>query len=150
VDKFSEGILFPREIKRVSGFLPQDDYFSERFFVGIRHERNRIAAPILRLSLRVSHPHAFPRIVDEIHSLFANARLSIRDAFNLRSSKTRSIRPWRSNDWLPPSTCVIGLTAMQSVDFPRDAVSTFRGISRESDNGNRDRAGIRLSYDSAK
>jgi len=28
VDKFSEGILFPREIKRVSGFLPQDDYFS--------------------------------------------------------------------------------------------------------------------------
>lgn len=46
----------------------------------MRHEQNRIAAPISRFSLRKLRPHAL-RIVDEIHSLSANARLSIRDAF---------------------------------------------------------------------
>lgn len=53
MNKFNNGILFPRKIKRVSVFLFRDDYFPEQFFE-IPHEQNRIAAPISRFYF----PHA--------------------------------------------------------------------------------------------
>lgn len=95
MNKFNNGIFF-REIKHVSVFLL-------RGFETIIFRNNSPRYLTNRIELRrrfhgagftfhMPRLRALLRIADEIHSLSANARLSIRGAFSLRSSKTRSIR----------------------------------------------------------
>lgn len=85
--------------------------------------------------------HFLSCIADEIRSLSAKMRVYLFAArFRLRFCKTRSIRRAKEQRLAFPfasTTEIAGLTAVDGFSSC-DAISTFRGISRRSDNGNRD------------